>query len=151
MTKWTIKESLLGRRMKSWTKVRGELPPESQTRMDDRLQETLSRPTGTAAGIWRRRIAVGSTVMGVLFFTFACFTYLRYFSDPAQMHVQERLQHAHILGPLWSFSLFGSVLFGVVSLFGLGWSRWTGVLANGAAFVCALMSLGAACGPFGCS
>jgi hypothetical protein len=85
--------------------------------------------------------------MGVLFFTFACFTYLRYFSDPANMHVQERLQHAHILGPLWSASLFGSVLFGVASLFGLGWSRWTGVLANGSAFVCALMSLGAACGP----
>ncbi len=62
--------------------------------------------------IWRRRIAVGSTVMGVLFFTFACFTYLHYFSDPANMHVQERLQHAHILGPLWSASLFGSVLFG---------------------------------------
>ncbi len=52
------------------------------------------------------------------------------------MHVQEPLQHAHILGPLWSVSLFGSVLFGVVSLFGLGWSRWTGILANGSAFVC---------------
>ena len=101
--------------------------------------------------LWRRRIAVGSTVIGVLFFAFACFTYLRYFSDPNNMHVQERLQHAHILGPLWSASLFGSVLFGIVSLFGLGWSRWTGVVANGSAFMCALMSLGAACGPFGCS
>ena len=99
--------------------------------------------------MWRRRIAVGSTVMGVLFFAFACFTYLRYFSDPSNMHVQERLQHARILGSLWSASLFGSVLFGVVSLFGLGWSRWTGILANGSAFACALMSLGAACGPFG--
>lgn len=91
---------------------------------------------------WRRRAAVGSTVMGVLFFTFVCFTYLRYFSDPSNMHIQERLQHAHILEPLWSASLFGSLFFTVVSLFGLGWSRWTGVLANGAAFLCALMSLG---------
>lgn len=89
--------------------------------------------------------------MGVVFFTVACFTYLRYFSDPANMHVQERLQHTSILGPLWSISLFGSVLFGIVSLFGLGWSRWTGVLANGVALAYALMSLGAACGPFGCS
>ena len=89
--------------------------------------------------------------MGVLFFAFACFIYLRYFSDPTNMHVQERLQHAHTLGLLWSTSLFGSVLFGVVSLFGLGWGRWTGALANGSAFVCALMSLGAACGPYNCS
>jgi hypothetical protein len=35
--------------MKSWTKVRGEMPSESQTRMDMRLQETLSRPPGLAA------------------------------------------------------------------------------------------------------
>ena len=100
---------------------------------------------------WRHRIAVGSTVMGAFFFAFTCFAYLRYFADPADMHVQERLQHARVLGPLWGASLLGSVLFGIVSLFGLGWSRWTGVLANGAAFLCALMSFGAACGPFGCS
>ena len=34
--------------MKSWTKVRGEMPPESQTRMDMCLQETLSKPPGLA-------------------------------------------------------------------------------------------------------
>ena len=32
--------------MKSWTKVCGEMPPESQERMDTRLQETLSRLAG---------------------------------------------------------------------------------------------------------
>lgn len=60
--------------------------------------------------VWRRRIAVGSTVMGVLFFAFAYFTYLRYFSDPTNMHVQERLQHAHMLknrALLCSVSVFG--------------------------------------------
>jgi hypothetical protein len=30
--------------MKSWTKIRGEMPPESQGRMDVRLKETLSGP-----------------------------------------------------------------------------------------------------------
>jgi hypothetical protein len=35
--------------MKSWTKVRGGLRPESQTRMDMHLQETLSRSTGLVA------------------------------------------------------------------------------------------------------
>ena len=34
--------------MKSWTKVRGEMLPESQERMDTRLQETLSRHPGLA-------------------------------------------------------------------------------------------------------
>ena len=34
--------------MKSWTKIRGGMPPESQERMDTRLQETLSRPPGLA-------------------------------------------------------------------------------------------------------
>ncbi len=41
--------------------------------------------------LWRRRVATGSTIIGVLFFAVACSTYLRYFSDPANMHVQERL------------------------------------------------------------
>ena len=35
--------------MKSWTKVRGEMPPEGQERMDTHLQEMLSRPSGLAA------------------------------------------------------------------------------------------------------
>ena len=35
--------------MNSWTKVRGEMPPESQARMDTRLQETLSNSSGMSA------------------------------------------------------------------------------------------------------
>ena len=35
--------------MKSWTKVRGQMPPKGQERMDTHLQEMLSRPSGLAA------------------------------------------------------------------------------------------------------
>ena len=35
--------------MKSWTKIRGEMPPESQARMDTRLKETLSGPPGLSS------------------------------------------------------------------------------------------------------
>ncbi len=35
--------------MKSWTKVRGGMAPESQERMDTRLKETVSGPPGLAA------------------------------------------------------------------------------------------------------
>ena len=35
--------------MKSWSEIRGEMPPESQERMDSRLKETLSGPPGLAA------------------------------------------------------------------------------------------------------
>jgi hypothetical protein len=36
--------------------------------------------------VWRRRVAAGCTVRGVPFFTFSCFTCLRYFSDSASKH-----------------------------------------------------------------
>jgi hypothetical protein len=36
------------------------------------------------------------------------------------------------------------------SLFGLGWGRLLGLIANGAALFFALATLGAMCGPFGC-
>ena len=35
--------------MKSWTKIRGEMPPESQERMDTPIKETLFGPPGLAA------------------------------------------------------------------------------------------------------
>jgi hypothetical protein len=38
----------------------------------------------------------------------------------------------------------------VFSLFGLGWSRWTGLVVTFGAPLCALMTLGAMCGPFAC-
>jgi hypothetical protein len=38
----------------------------------------------------------------------------------------------------------------IVLLFGLGWGGWSGVLVNGSAFLCPLMTLGALCGPYGC-
>ena len=101
--------------------------------------------------IWRRRIGVVSTSLGLLLFAGACSVYLRYASDLSNLHVQERLQHAQTLTLFWNVSFYGSVLLGVFSLFGLGWNRWLGLVANGGAFLCALMTLGAMCGPFACS
>jgi hypothetical protein len=99
---------------------------------------------------WRRRIGVASTSLGFLLFVGACFVYLRYASDSSNLHVQERLQYAQILGLFWSVSLYGSVLLFLFSLFGLEWIRWVGLIVNGGALLFALMTLGAMCGPFGC-
>jgi hypothetical protein len=73
---------------------------------------------------------------------------MRYASDSSNLHVQERLQHARILGLFWSVSLYGSAL---LFLFSLGWIRWIGLIVNGGALLFGLMTLGAMCGPFGCS
>jgi hypothetical protein len=100
---------------------------------------------------WRRRLAVVTTSLGFLFLSTAYFMYLRYVSDPSNMHVQERILHARTLGLLWSTSFYGSILLLVASLLGLGWGRWMGLIVNAAAFTCALMIVGAMCGPFGCS
>ena len=100
--------------------------------------------------IWRQRIGAASTSLGFLLFVGGCFVYLRYASDPSNLHVQERLQHARILGLFWSVSLYGSVLLFLFSLFGLGWIRWVGLIVNGGALFFALATLGAMCGPFGC-
>jgi len=91
-----------------------------------------------------------NTLLGVLLFAGACFIFLRYASDPSSLHAQERLQHARELALLWNASFYGSILLFAFSLFGLGWSRWTGLVVNGSASICALMTLGAMCGPFGC-
>jgi hypothetical protein len=87
----------------------------------------------------------------VLLFVAALLPYLRYASDLNNLHAQERIRHAQALSRLWRTSFFGSVGVGIVSLFGLSWGRWVGLVANAGAFVCALMTLGAMCGPFGCS
>ena len=100
--------------------------------------------------VWRRKIGMVSTSVGLLLFAGACFVYLRYASDPSNLHVQERLQHARTLALFWSSSFYGSMLLFALSLFGLGWSRWIGLVVNCSAFLCALMTLGAICGPFGC-
>lgn len=100
--------------------------------------------------IWRQRIGAVSTSLGFLLFVGACFVYLRYASDSSSFHVQERLQHARILELLWSVSLYGSMLLPLLSLFGLGWGRWVGLIVNGAALLFALMTFGVMCGPFGC-
>ena len=89
--------------------------------------------------------------LGLILFIAALLPYLRYAADISNLHVQERIQHAQALGLLWRISFFGSAALGFVSLFGLGWGRWLGVITNGGAFLCSLMTLGAMCGPFGCS
>jgi len=111
----------------------------------------MNGTTNPVISIWRRRISATSTSLGFLLFGAACFAYLRYASDPSDLHVQERLQHARALGLLWNVTFYGSPLLFVVSLSGTGWSRWSGLVFNGGAFLCALMTLGAMCGPFGCS
>jgi hypothetical protein len=91
-----------------------------------------------------------SNSLGLLLFSGACFVYLRYASDPSNLHVQERLQLARGLALFWSFTFYGSMLLCVLSLLGLGRSRWVGLVLNSGAFVYALMILGATCGPSGC-
>jgi hypothetical protein len=103
-----------------------------------------------AISTWRRRIGAICTFLGVLLFAAALFEHLRYAQFGEDLHVQERLQHAKALNLLWQITDLGSLILCAVSLFGLGWSRWTGLLANGSAFLCSLMILGAMCGPFGC-
>jgi hypothetical protein len=88
--------------------------------------------------------------LGIVLFAAAFFPYLRYASDPSNLHMAERLHYARALGVLWVVSFYGSTLLFVVSLFGLGWCRWVGLAANTGAFLCAMMTLGAMCGPFGC-
>jgi hypothetical protein len=98
---------------------------------------------------WRLGLAVVSAALGFLLLSIACAIYLRYASDPGDMHVQERLLYAQTLTLLWRASFYGSALLFFVSLFGPGWGRWLGLAANAAAFLFALMTLAAMCGPFG--
>ena len=100
--------------------------------------------------IWRGRLGAASAALGLCFLSLTCLVYLRYVSDPSNMHAQERIQHAYALGLLWRTSFFGSMVLVPLSLFGRGWARWIGLLVNAGAFLFALMSLGAICGPFGC-
>ena len=99
----------------------------------------------------RRRLGMTCAVLGLFLFVAALLPYLRYAADLSNLHTQERIQHARALGLLWRISFFGSATFGFGSLFGLGWGRWLGIVANVGAFICAMMTLGAMCGPFGCS
>lgn len=111
----------------------------------------LIPPAMAPIAIWRRRIGVISTVLGVPLFAAASFLYERYISNPSSSHLEERLRHAQAFGLIWSVSFLGSLLLFMVSLSGLGWSRWSGFLVNGGAFLWAMATLGAMCGPFGCS
>jgi hypothetical protein len=106
--------------------------------------------SNTRVEVWRRRLGLVSTVLGLLLFATSYFIYLRYASDSTNLHMQERLHHARALGILWEASFFGSMLLLVLSLFGLGWGRLAGLVVNTGAFLGALMTLGAMCGPFGC-
>ncbi len=100
--------------------------------------------------VLRRRIGAICTCLGLILFSSACFIYLRYVSDPANLHAQERVQHARELGALWTGSFYGALFLFFLSLSGLGWGRWAGLVVNIGAVLCALMTLGAMCGPFGC-
>ena len=86
---------------------------------------------------------------GLLLFAGALFMYLRY-TNLNNAHVQERLQHGRLLNHLWQATFFGSLVLAIVSLFGMGPSRWVGLVANIASFFCAMMTLGAMCGPYNC-
>jgi hypothetical protein len=100
--------------------------------------------------VWRRRIGAVSAALGCLLLAVVCFIYLRYASDPMNLHVQERLQHARLIGLFWNASFYGAVVLFLLSLFGIGWSRWVGLIVNSGTFLCGLMTMGALCGPFGC-
>jgi len=105
---------------------------------------------GSNVATWRRRLASVCAASGLILFSIALVIYLRYASDPGNLHLKERVLHAQTLALLWKASFFGSPVLFVVSLFGLGRGRWLGLVANAAAFICALMTLGAMCGPFDC-
>jgi hypothetical protein len=89
-----------------------------------------------------------SASLGFILFASAFVQYERYFSS--DVHVQEMREHAHMLNVLWGFSFYGSAFLFLLSLFGLGWSRWVGAVLNCGAFLYSLAILGASCGPFGC-
>lgn len=100
--------------------------------------------------VWRRGIGVACASLGLILFAGTCFIYLRYAADPSNLHVQERLLNAPLLGLIWNSSFYGSMILFVLSMFSLGWGRWAGLVSNASAFLCALMVMGAMCGPFGC-
>ena len=100
--------------------------------------------------VWRRRIGIACSALGLLLFGIALLIYERYAAPLIDVHVQERLQHAHELNMLWSASFYGSLALLVVSLFGSGWGRRVGLAANAGALLYAMMTLGAMCGPFAC-
>lgn len=99
---------------------------------------------------WRRYIGTICVALGLALFAVSFFCYLRYASDPAHLHIKERLQHARALDIFWILSFYGSPLLFLLSLLGLGWRRLVGLILNACAFLCALMTLGAMRGPFGC-
>ena len=104
-----------------------------------------------AVAVWRTRLGITCATIGLVLFLAALFPYLRYASDLNNLHDQERIRHAQTLSLLWRAGFFGSVGTGLASLFGLGWGRWVGIIANAGAFLFSAMILGAMCGPFGCS
>ena len=100
--------------------------------------------------VGRRLLGMACAFAGVLLFASALFMYLRYTSDLNSLHGAERVRHGQLLSHLWQGQFYGAFVLSIVSLFGLGWSRWLGLAANASSFLCALMTLGAMCGPFGC-
>ena len=98
--------------------------------------------------LWRRTIGAVGVVLGLLFFACTYFIYVRYFSDVTNLHAPERLEHARLIGLFWTVSFYGAALWFVLSLVGLGWSRWIGLFVNGCALLCGLATLGAMSGPF---
>lgn len=99
---------------------------------------------------WRRRLGAACAALGILLSALACVIYFRYVADPSNLHAQERLQHAGLIGMLWSAGFYGSMLLFFSSILGTGWGRWVGIAASVGAWIFGLMTLGAMCGPFGC-
>lgn len=115
-----------------------------------RIRQVGSEMKKSKSTVRRRAIGIVSTSLGLLLFADACFVYMRYAEDPSNSHLLERLQHARMLTLFWNASFFGSLFLIALSLFGLGWSRWIGLVVNCGAFLCSLMIYGAMCGPSGC-
>ena len=60
--------------MKSWTKVRGEMPPEGQERMDTHLQSFIARLLSVTSDLDRSQHLVYDQVEGVSAFEgIACY------------------------------------------------------------------------------
>ena len=106
----------------------------------------------TDLSLWRRRIGIAGALLGTAAFVTAAAMYVRYASSPnaSAQHVQERIDHAHVLNILWRSAFYGSPALFLLSLFGLGWGRLLGALASLGALLASMMFLGALCGPYMC-
>jgi|ERR1700679_3151305 hypothetical protein len=101
---------------------------------------------------WRSISGLAGCVSALMLSVCAVFIYERYFAPIQSLpwRVAEMQHHASALSILWRLCFFGSLLTLIASAFGRSWPRIAGICLSSLAFLFSIMTLGAACGPFGC-